>query len=251
MTEGSAERMWKESLPSLRDTLGMVDDEFGDLTIDLVFGGLYAREDQLDLKTRELCIISMLTALHRPEEIKTHLTAAHNLGWTYEELRELMIISVLTGGWPAAADALRQLVVWRLERNLPLGDPGSRREGYQEIDWSALGHENGRNIFGPAAWADLTGSLNALATDLKDWAVAHLYGRLLTRGLLDNRTLMLCLTAAFAAVRTGPMLDLHIKGALNSGARPEEITELLFQCGLYAGMGAVADASTVWQKVSR
>ena len=124
MAEGSSARMWRESEKVLRDTIGMVDDEFADLTMDLLFDQLYGREDKLDLKTRELCIIATLTALHKPEEIKTHLTAAFNLGWTYEELREIILISVLTTGWPAVADALRQLVGWCLEKEVPLAAPG-------------------------------------------------------------------------------------------------------------------------------
>ncbi len=250
MTESSAARMWKDALGTLRDTAALVDEEFRDLTFDNVFDELYAREDKLDLKTRELCIISMLTALHRPEELKTHLTAAFNLGWTLEEIRDLMVISVLTGGWPSAVDSIRKLVEWRLERNLSIGDPGQRREDYETTDWYALGLEKGRNLFGPE-FENLTADFKALDPGLERWAVGNLYGKLLTRTRLDDRTRELCLVAGFAAQRSPRQLKLHIRAALNSGAETKEVAELMFQVGLYAGQAAADDAMAVFQDLMK
>jgi 4-carboxymuconolactone decarboxylase len=250
MTESSAERMWKDTLATLKDTAALVDEEFRDLTFDNVFGELYGREDHLDLKTRELCIISMLTALHHPEELKTHLTAAFNLGWTVEEIRDLMIISVLTGGWPAAVDSIRKLVEWRLERNLSIGDPGQRRENYETTDWYALGLEKCRALFG-AEFDKLAADFKALNPDLEQWAIGNLYGKLLTRTRLDDRTRELCLVAAYAAQRSPRRLKLHIRGALNSGAAPEAVAELMFQVGLYAGQGATDDAMAVFRELMK
>ena len=249
MAEGSSARMWRESEKVLRDTIGMVDDEFADLTMDLLFGQLYGREDKLDLKTRELCIIATLTALHKPEEIKTHLTAAFNLGWTYEELREIILISVLTTGWPAVADALRQLVGWCLEKEVPLAAPGPRRQGYAELDWYDIGVKKCQSLFGEGLWQEFRDSLDLLDPDLKKWAVSNLFGRMLTRGRLDDRTVCLCLTTAYAALRSPRMLRLFIAAAFNSGAAAVEIKELLFLVGLYAGQGAVADAVALWKEV--
>lgn len=251
MFAGSATRMWKESEQVLRDTLGMIDDEFADLTMDLLFGQLYGREDKIDLKTRELCIIATLTTLHKPEEIKTHLSAAFNLGWTYEDIREIMLISVLSGGWPSVADALRQLVGWVLERELPLAAPGPRRPDYENIDWFAQGAEKCQSLFGAELWSDFITALDLLDPDLKNWSISNLFGRMLTRGKLDDRIVCLCLTTAFAAQRSPQMLKLFIKASLNSGATSEEIRELLFQIGLYAGQGAVADAVAVWREVNK
>lgn len=245
MTESSAARMWKDALGTLRDTAALVDEEFRNLTFDHVFDELYAREDKLDLKTRELCIISMLTALHRPEELKTHLTAAFNLGWTLEEIRDLMIISILTCGWPSAVDAIRKLIEWRMERGLSIGDPGLRREGYDSTDWYAVGLEKCRALFGPD-FDELRADYQALDPALERWAISNLLGKLLTRTRLDDRTRELCLVAGFAAQRSGRQLRLHIRGALNSGVEPKEVAELMFQVGLYAGQGAADDAMAVF-----
>lgn len=251
MTQSSTSRMWRESEQVLRDTLGMVDDEFGDLTMDLVFGQLYGREHKIDLKTRELCIIATLTALHRPEEVKTHLSAAFNLGWTYEQLREIMIISVLSGGWPSVADTLRQLVGWCMEREMPLAPAGARRPDYDNIDWYETGAAKCRGLFGKELWEEFRGALDSLDPDLRKWSVANLFGRMLTRGLLDDHTVCLCLATAFAAKRSPQMLRIFIAAAINSGATADEIKELMFQVGIYAGQGATADAIAVWREMSR
>jgi 4-carboxymuconolactone decarboxylase len=35
--------------------------------------------------------------------------------------------------------------------------------------------------------------------------------------------------------------EVHIRGALNNGVTPDEIAEILLQCGVYAGIPVAAD----------
>ena len=112
-----------------------------------------------------------------------------------------------------------------------------------------MGLKKCQSLFGEGLWQELSDSLDLLDPDLKKWAVSNLFGRMLTRGRLDDRTVCLCLTTAYAALRSPRMLRLFIAAALNSGANAVEIKELLFQVGLYAGQGAVADAVALWKEV--
>lgn len=61
----------------------------------------------LDLKTRSLITIAMLTALKAPQELKGHIRGALNNGATKEEIREVLLHSAVYCGAPAAQEAFR------------------------------------------------------------------------------------------------------------------------------------------------
>jgi 4-carboxymuconolactone decarboxylase len=51
--------------------------------------------------------LAMLTALNRPHEIKLHVRGALNNGLTVEQIREVLLHTVVYCGVPAALDAFR------------------------------------------------------------------------------------------------------------------------------------------------
>lgn len=61
----------------------------------------------LDLKTRSLVTVAMLTALGRERELAGHLRGAINNGATREELREVLLHAAVYCGVPLAAEAFR------------------------------------------------------------------------------------------------------------------------------------------------
>ena len=63
--------------------------------------------DGLDLKTRSLITLSMLTALGRPTEIKGHVRGAINNGATLVEIQEVLMHAAIYCGMPLAIDAFR------------------------------------------------------------------------------------------------------------------------------------------------
>jgi 4-carboxymuconolactone decarboxylase len=70
------------------------------------FGDLYSRPG-LDLKSRELATVASLVALGNAQtELKAHLHIALNVGWTREELVEVMMQLAVYAGFPAALNAL-------------------------------------------------------------------------------------------------------------------------------------------------
>lgn len=70
------------------------------------WGTVWCR-DGLDLKTRSLITISMLTALGRAHELKGHLRGALNNGATPQEIREVLLHAAVYCGAPLAVDAFR------------------------------------------------------------------------------------------------------------------------------------------------
>jgi len=70
------------------------------------WGTVWCR-DGLELKTRSLITVSMLTALGRAQELKGHLRGALNNGATPEEIREVLLHAAVYCGAPLAVDAFR------------------------------------------------------------------------------------------------------------------------------------------------
>jgi 4-carboxymuconolactone decarboxylase len=63
----------------------------------------------LDLKTRSLITVAMLTAQGKQHELKAHARGALNNGATPEELREVMLHATVYCGFPTAIDAFRSV----------------------------------------------------------------------------------------------------------------------------------------------
>ncbi len=70
------------------------------------WGTVWCREG-LELKTRSLITLAMLTALGRSQELKGHLRGAINNGATKEEIREVLLHAAVYCGAPLAVDAFR------------------------------------------------------------------------------------------------------------------------------------------------
>jgi 4-carboxymuconolactone decarboxylase len=63
--------------------------------------------DGLDLKTRSLITLSMLTALGRSHEIRGHVRGAVNNGASMKEIQEVLLHASVYCGMPLAVDAFR------------------------------------------------------------------------------------------------------------------------------------------------
>ena len=70
------------------------------------WGTVWCR-DGLDLKSRSLITISILTALGRSHELKGHIRGALNNGVTPDELRESLLHASVYCGVPLMVEAMR------------------------------------------------------------------------------------------------------------------------------------------------
>ncbi len=70
------------------------------------WGTVWQREG-LDLKTRSLITLSMLTALGRAQEIRGHVRGAINNGASMKEIQEVLLHASVYCGMPLAIDAFR------------------------------------------------------------------------------------------------------------------------------------------------
>ena len=70
------------------------------------WGDVWLR-DGLDLKTRSLVTIAMLTALGRSTELKGHVRGALNNGATIKEIQEVLLHATIYCGVPTAVEGFR------------------------------------------------------------------------------------------------------------------------------------------------
>lgn len=74
--------------------------------IEFVAGEVLSRPG-LDTKTRQIVTVAALTAMATaPVELKMHLNGALNVGWTREEIVEVILQMAVFAGFPAALSGL-------------------------------------------------------------------------------------------------------------------------------------------------
>ncbi|HEY2421128.1 MAG TPA: carboxymuconolactone decarboxylase family protein [Neobacillus sp.] len=89
------------------DTLGKLKRIAPDVGVLLAeyFGDIYSRK-ALNLKTREMVTFTVLAATGKIPQLKVHLRATLNVGWTIEEINEVIITMIPYVGFPTVLNAL-------------------------------------------------------------------------------------------------------------------------------------------------
>jgi 4-carboxymuconolactone decarboxylase len=90
----------------LQETMKDEEPELFNWLVEFVFGDVLSRP-VLDLKARELATVAVLTALGtaRPQ-LRLHINGALNMGWTREEIHEIILQQAIYAGFPAALNGV-------------------------------------------------------------------------------------------------------------------------------------------------
>ncbi|MCM3794324.1 carboxymuconolactone decarboxylase family protein [Priestia megaterium] len=79
--------------------------DLGKLAVEFNYGQIFSRPG-LDLKSRLLAAVAGLTALGNTEQLKFYINGALNVGWTQEEILEVMLQMVIYAGFPVALNTI-------------------------------------------------------------------------------------------------------------------------------------------------
>jgi 4-carboxymuconolactone decarboxylase len=90
------------------DNVTELDDKLQDFVTRQCFGDVWQR-DVLDTKARSLVTIAMLVAMGRSHETGIHMRGGLANGLTVEQIREVLVQSIMYCGLPAAVDGFRTL----------------------------------------------------------------------------------------------------------------------------------------------
>ena len=91
-----------------RQLLGDTAPELVRLTDEVLFGQVWA-DPALSPRDRSLVTVAALTALHRPEQLNSHLRLALANGLRKDELVAAITQLAFYAGWPNAMSAITQL----------------------------------------------------------------------------------------------------------------------------------------------
>ncbi len=91
-----------------RDQLGEFAPKFAELNDEILFGEVWAREEQLSTRDRSIVTVTALMASGvLDSSLQFHILNAKNHGVTAEEMAELLTHAAFYAGWPKAWAALR------------------------------------------------------------------------------------------------------------------------------------------------
>jgi 4-carboxymuconolactone decarboxylase len=77
-----------------------------DIVNEFCWGAVWARPG-LEPRIRSMLTVTMLTALNRSQELRTHMRGALNNGVTREEIVEILLHAGIYCGFPAAVEGFR------------------------------------------------------------------------------------------------------------------------------------------------
>lgn len=100
--------IWGAQAERIGEALLAADPDLGALIKGVAYDGVFARPG-LDLATRELLAVALLTAEGGVSELPTHLRGALRLGATERQVRETIIHAAMFVGFPKALAAMRAL----------------------------------------------------------------------------------------------------------------------------------------------
>lgn len=85
--------------------IGDFAPKLAQITDEVLYGDVWARP-QLSRRDRSLATVAALIALHRPDQLRSHLRLARQNGLSQEELVEVITHLAFYAGWPNAVSAI-------------------------------------------------------------------------------------------------------------------------------------------------
>ena len=136
---------------------------------------------------------------------------------------EIILQSYLFAGFPRALNAAR---AWRSISGTPAPERDPEADAADLGSWRERGLRTCEIIYGKS-YGPLRRNIRNLHPALDEWMIVDGYGKVLSRPGVDLRTRELCVVAACAVAGQQRQLHSHLHGALNAGARLDEVAAVL------------------------
>lgn len=220
---------------------------------------------QLDVRTRFLILTMQYTLTQRFGQLGENLAAAQRAGVPPEELREVILQSfVYAGPWVVAeACQVYEMVFGSIQETneLPSSPAGEkeRRLVDERPTWLAEDASDPRlndllERYGwraistglrlrPSHHLNMLDTLDALDPDFLQIWLDAVYEGMYSRGVLDDRTRLLCVVGATLAVGETHQSRRHMRAALRVGAGARELLEVIFHTTAFFGHPYVMPAA--------
>jgi 4-carboxymuconolactone decarboxylase len=199
----------------------------------------------LDAPTSGLVRVALGIPHASEAQLAEWMAAAAAAGTPALWMEELLISSLLYVGFPRALVAM---TVWR--RREPQPAPGAEASDYAGWRaWVARGEATCREVYGPH-YEQLRHNVRALHPALELWMMVDGYGKTLSRPGLDLRRRELCSVALLVPQSAPRQLVAHLRGALNAGATPQELDDVLALAAEAPGSEGLRDVALgLWHEL--
>jgi alkylhydroperoxidase/carboxymuconolactone decarboxylase family protein YurZ len=269
----NAERLNPRGFPGMLDWRDEMDSHYTKLWLDFTYGGLYTR-GVLDERTRNLVVTGQFVVQDEMEQLRSHLYGAVEHA-TPREVLEVMLQSTVYVGYPKgtrAAAMLREILIelgrYDEIRNtqLPLDGNNSKRSKEQERSTWRVPEEKfpeREQFMKKYGWGGISAGIRLQPTHhvqtlrrfdridpnfLKHW-LDFIYDGMYTRGVLDDKTRLLCMVGMCTVLDEEIQGENHIRAALFLGATPREVLEVTLQSTIYGGMPRSLRAAAILERV--
>jgi len=111
------EEIQKRKIEEIFEAIDDVAPDLSRFVVEFPYSEIYTREE-VDLKTRELCTVSALTAIGTIPQLKEHINAALNVGNSPTEILEIIIQMSAYAGFPKAINGVVAAKEVFIERDL-------------------------------------------------------------------------------------------------------------------------------------
>jgi alkylhydroperoxidase/carboxymuconolactone decarboxylase family protein YurZ len=238
-----------------------LDPHYAKLLRDFTSGGMF-RRGILDERTRTLIVVGQFVAMDDMEELQEHIRNALHAGASPQEVLEVILQTTVYLGYSKAKRGARVLrrVLEELGRGAELASterPANERTAKRSLEderetWATPKEEVARRdeLLNKYGWQTLSAGLRLQPThhvktvDRLDRVDQHfnklwldyIYAGMYSRGILDDRTRILCVVGELFVLGEFHQAENHIRNALQHGASPREVLEVILQSTVYAGM---------------
>ncbi len=238
-----------------------IDQHFTRAWLDYQIGGL-SRRPALDTRTRLLVLIGQYTMAKAQPLLDDTVRAALAAQVPVREIAEIILQCVVYGGYVTVDPAIQTFHKIAEELNLlgelkatqlPLDGTARQRDRSEEekkwhpddmadprtqplLDkhgWLAVGH--GLTLR-PRHHINILDWIDKMDSDFAGLWVRFCYGDMYTRGMVDDKTRLLCMVGDCLAVGEATNSRGHMRGAMRQGASPREVMEVIFQTSANFGM---------------
>lgn len=256
---------------ALRDS---VDPHFTGLWLDYAIKGL-GRRKVLDERTRFLIAIGQFTMTRNADALAESIRSALAAKVAPSEILEVILQSVVYGGnvvvdfalkiFVPIARELRVLDALRTEAPDLDGRDAARSMDSERASWhpddaadprrdSMMAQHDWRGIstglrLRPKHHLNMLSYLHSLDAEFADLWIDFTYRGMYSRGILDDKTRILCIVGNCIAVGEGIQIRSHMRGALRAGASPREILEVLLQSSALFGMPNLMKSLVIFVKM--
>ena len=111
------EEIQKRKIEEIFEAIDDVAPDLSRFVVEFPYSEIYTREE-VDLKTRELCTVSALTAIGTIPQLKEHINAELNFGNSPTEILEIIIQMSAYAGFPKAINGVVAAKEVFIERDL-------------------------------------------------------------------------------------------------------------------------------------